>query len=185
MGQAQPLAGWCWVFSVVHAQMGPCSYIELRVWRCRTNRRTHHSDMPRTSGTYRNTWTDGFGCRHTMLAEYHHCQHLKMWNPSKRRRRRGYFKTVFLPFPTPGYLEVFSSVLCTWRTLSFFARVYFEFIFYILALLNILSIFALLIQQSDQGKNYHKLFLGIQNACPAGLNWFCASTHVKIIILWP
>ena len=55
MGQAQPLAGWCWVFSVVHAQMGPCSYIELRVWRCRTNRRTHHSDMPRTSGTYRNT----------------------------------------------------------------------------------------------------------------------------------
>ena len=87
MGQAQPLAGWCWVFSVVHAQMGPCSYIELQVWRCRTNRRTHHSDMPRTSGTYRNTWTDGFGCRHTMLAEYHHCQHLKMWNSSKRRRR--------------------------------------------------------------------------------------------------
>ena len=87
MGQAQPLAGWCWVFSVVHAQMGPCSYIELRVWRCRTNRRTHHSDMPRTSGTYRNTWTDGFGCRHTMLAECHHCQHLKMWIPSKRRRR--------------------------------------------------------------------------------------------------
>ena len=88
MGQAQPLAGWCWALSVVHAQMGPCSYIELRVWRCRTNRRTHHSDMPRTSGTYRNTWTDGFGCRHTMLAEYHHCQHLKMWIPSKRRRRR-------------------------------------------------------------------------------------------------
>ena len=87
MGQAQPLAGWCWVFSVVHAQMGPCSYIELRGWRCRTNRRSHHSDMPRTSGTHRNTWTDGFGCRHTMLAEYHHCQHLKMWNPSKRRRR--------------------------------------------------------------------------------------------------
>ena len=23
-----------------------------------------------------------------MLAEYHHCQHLKMWIPSKRRRRR-------------------------------------------------------------------------------------------------
>ena len=87
MGQAQPLAGWCWVFSVVHAQMGPCSYIEMRVSRCRTNRRTHHSDMPRTSGTYRNTWTDSFGCRHTMLAEYHHCQHLKMWIPSKRRRR--------------------------------------------------------------------------------------------------
>ena len=86
MGQAQPLAGWCWVLSVVHAQMGPCSYIELRVWRCRTNHRTHNSDMPRTSGTHRNTWTDGFGCRHTMLAEYHHCQHLKMWNPSKRRR---------------------------------------------------------------------------------------------------
>ena len=86
LGQAQPLAGWCWVFSVVHAQMGLCSYIELRVWRCRTNRRTHHSDMPRTSGTHRNTWTDGFGCRHTMLAEYHHCQHLKMWNHSKRRR---------------------------------------------------------------------------------------------------
>ena len=81
MGQDQPLAGWCWVLSVVHAQMGPCSYIELRVWRCRTNRRTHYSDMPRTSGTYRNTWTDGFGCRHTMLAEYHHCQHLisKQW----------------------------------------------------------------------------------------------------------
>ena len=73
------------VFSVVHAQMGPCSYIELRVWRCRTNRRTHHSDMPRTSGTYRNTWTDSFECRHTMLAEYHHCQHLEMWIPSKRR----------------------------------------------------------------------------------------------------
>ena len=84
MGQAQPLAGWCWVFSVVHAQMGPCLYIELRVWRCRT----HHSDMPRTSGTYRNTWTDGFGCRHTMLAEYHHRQNLKIWIPSKRRRRR-------------------------------------------------------------------------------------------------
>ena len=84
MGQAQPLAGWCWVFSVVHAQMGPCSYIELQVWRCRTNRRTHHSDIPRTSGTYRNTWTDGFGCRHTE-AEYHHCQHLKMWIPPKRR----------------------------------------------------------------------------------------------------
>ena len=83
MGQAQPLAGWCWVFSVVHAQMGPCSYIELRVWRCRTNRRTHHSDMPRTSGTHRNIWTDRFGCRHTMLAEYHHCQHLKMWNLPK------------------------------------------------------------------------------------------------------
>ena len=65
---------------------GPCSYIELRVWRCRTNRRTHHSDMPRTSGTHRNTWTDGFGCRHTMLAEYHHCQHLKMWNPPKRKK---------------------------------------------------------------------------------------------------
>ena len=60
MGQVQPLAGWCWVFSVVHAQMEPCSYIELRVWRCRTNRRTYYSDMPRTSGTYRNTWTDGF-----------------------------------------------------------------------------------------------------------------------------
>ena len=84
MGQAQPLAGWCWVFSVVHAQMGPCSYIELRVRRCRT----HHSDMPRTSGTYRNTWTDGFGCRHTMLPEYHHCQHLKMWIPSKRKKRK-------------------------------------------------------------------------------------------------
>ena len=81
MGQAQPLAGWFWALSVVHAQMGPCSYIELRVWRCRTNRRTHHSDMPRTSGTHRNTWTDGFGCRHTMLAEHHHCQHLisKQW----------------------------------------------------------------------------------------------------------
>ena len=87
MGQAQPLADWCWEFSVVHAQMGPCSYIELQVWGCRTNRRTHHSDMPCTSGTYRNTWTDGFGCRHTMLAEYHHCQHLKMWIPCKRRRR--------------------------------------------------------------------------------------------------
>ena len=37
MGQAQPLAGWCRALSVVHAQMGPCSYIELRVWRCRTN----------------------------------------------------------------------------------------------------------------------------------------------------
>ena len=36
--------------------------LELRVWRCRTNRRTHYSDMPRTSGTHRNTWTDGFGC---------------------------------------------------------------------------------------------------------------------------
>ena len=46
------------------------------------HRRTHYSDVPRTSGTYRNTWTDGFGCRHRMLAEYHHCQHLKMWNPS-------------------------------------------------------------------------------------------------------
>ena len=81
MGQAQPLAGWCWVLSVVHAQMGPCFYIELRVWRCRTNRRTHYSDMPRTSGTHRSTWTDGFGCRHTMLAEYHHCQPLisKQW----------------------------------------------------------------------------------------------------------
>ena len=80
-GQAQPLGGWCWVLSVVHAQMGPCSYIELRVWRCRTNRRTHYSDMPRTSGTHRNTWTDGFGCRHTILAEHHHCQHLisKQW----------------------------------------------------------------------------------------------------------
>ena len=87
MGQAQPLAGWCWVFSVVHAQMGPCFYIELRVWRCRTNRRTHHSDMPRTSGTYRNTWTEGFGCRQTMLAEYHHFQHLKMWIPSKRKKK--------------------------------------------------------------------------------------------------
>ena len=86
VGQAQPLSGWCWVFLVVHAQMGPCSYIELRVWHCRTNHRTHHSDMPRTSGTHRNTWTDGFGCRYTMLAEYHHCQHLKMWIPSKRRR---------------------------------------------------------------------------------------------------
>ena len=96
MGQAQPLAGWCWVFSVVHAQMGPCSYIELRVWRCRTNRRTHHSDMPRTSGTYRNTWTDGFGCPHTMLAEYHHCQHLKMWNPSKRRRRSSRLASLLL-----------------------------------------------------------------------------------------
>ena len=81
MSQAQPLAGWCWVLSSVHAQMGPCSYIELRVWRCRTNRRTHYSDMTRTSGTYRNTWTDSFGCRHTMLPEYHHCQHLnlKQW----------------------------------------------------------------------------------------------------------
>ena len=88
MGQAQLLAGWCWVFSVVHAQMGPCSYIELRVWRCRTNRRTHHSDMPRTSGAYRNTWTDGFGCQHTMLAEYHHCQHLKMWIPPKRKKKK-------------------------------------------------------------------------------------------------
>ena len=68
--------------------MGPCSYIELRVWRCRTNRRTHHSDMPRTSGTYRNTWTDGFGCRHTMLAEYHHYQHLKMWIPPKRKKEQ-------------------------------------------------------------------------------------------------
>ena len=59
-------------------------------------------------GTHSNTWTDGFGCRHTMLAEYHHCQHLIskqwiiqqfnniavsmlfltwMWIPSKRRRR--------------------------------------------------------------------------------------------------
>ena len=56
--------------------------------RCITNRRTHHSDMPCTSGTHRNTCTDGFGCRHTMLAEYHYCQHLKMWIPSKRRRRR-------------------------------------------------------------------------------------------------
>ena len=36
--------------------------LELRVWRCRTNRRTHYSDMPRTSGTHRNTSTDGFGC---------------------------------------------------------------------------------------------------------------------------
>ena len=97
MGQAQPLAGWCWVFSVVRAQMGPCSYIELRVWRCRTNRRTHHSDMPRTSGTHRNTWTDGFGCRHTMLAEYHHCQHLKMWIPPKRRKR--WLETIIhMPF---------------------------------------------------------------------------------------
>ena len=67
----------------VHVFMLPCSYIELRVWRCRT----HHSDMPRTSGTYRNTWTDGFGCRHTMLAEYHHCQHLKIWIPYKRRSK--------------------------------------------------------------------------------------------------
>ena len=90
--RAQPLAGWCWVFSVVHAQMGPCSYIELRVWRCRTNRRTYHSDMPRTSGTYRNTWTDGFGCRHTMLAEYHHCQHLKMWIPPKRKKEKESFQ---------------------------------------------------------------------------------------------
>ena len=96
MGQAQPLAGWCWVLLVVHAQMGPCSYIELRVWPCRTNRKTHYSDMPRTSGTHRNTWTDGFGCQHTMLAEYHHCQHLKMWNPSKRRRRRRKRNSTFL-----------------------------------------------------------------------------------------
>ena len=107
MGQAQPLADWCWALSAVHAQMRPCSYIELRVWRCGTNRRAHYSDMPRTSGTHRNTWTDGFGCRPTMLAEYHHCQHLIskqwmiqqfnniavsllfltwMWIPSKRRR---------------------------------------------------------------------------------------------------
>ena len=35
-----------------------------------------HSDMPRTLGTHKNTWTDGFGCQHTMLAEYHHRQHL-------------------------------------------------------------------------------------------------------------
>ena len=107
MGQAQPPAGWCWVLSVVYAQMGPCSYIELRVWCCRTNRRTHYSDTTHTSGTHKNTWTDGFGCRHTMLAEYHQCQHLIskqwmiqqfnniavlllflswMWIPSKRRR---------------------------------------------------------------------------------------------------
>ena len=96
------------MFSVVHAQMGPCFNIELRVWHCRTNRRPHYSDMHRTSGTHRNTWTDGFGCRHTMLVEYHHCQHLIskqwiiqqfnniavsllfltwMWIPSKRRKR--------------------------------------------------------------------------------------------------
>ena len=92
MGQAQPLAGWCWVLSVVHAQMRPCSYIELRVWRYRTNRRTHYSDMPRTSETHRNTWTDGFGCRHTMLAEYHHCQHL-IWkqldvDPFQKKERK-------------------------------------------------------------------------------------------------
>ena len=81
MGQAQPPADWCWVLSVAHAQMGSCSCIELRVWCCRTNRRTHYFDMPRTSGTHRSTWTDGFGCRHTMLAEYHLCQHLisKQW----------------------------------------------------------------------------------------------------------
>ena len=83
--------------------MGPCSHIELRVWRCRTNRRTHHSDMLRISGTYRNTWTDGFGCRHTMLAEYRHCQHLKMWNPSKRRRSL-YFLIILIVvgYPTPS-----------------------------------------------------------------------------------
>ena len=122
MGQAQPLAGWCWVFSVVHAQMGSCSYIELRVWRCLTNRRTHHSDMPRTSGTYRNM-TDGFGCRHTMLAEYHHCQHLKMWNPSKRRRRRRRRRTKKSAFSTqnllqtmdffPAHLAATSCCLCS------------------------------------------------------------------------
>ena len=112
MGQAQPLAGWCWVFLVVHAQMGPCSYIELRVWRCRTNRRTHHSDMPRTSGTYRNTWTDGFGCRHSMLAEYHHCQHLKMWNPSKRRRRRRLPCIQFSLRSLPYHKQYFSQLLC-------------------------------------------------------------------------
>ena len=85
MGMGLPRSSWVrlnrlqavrWALSVVHAQMGPCSYIELRVWRCRTNRRTHHSDMPRTSGTHRNTWTDGFGYQHTILAEYYHCQHL-------------------------------------------------------------------------------------------------------------
>ena len=30
----------------------------------------------------------------TMLAEYHHCQYLKMWNPSKRRRRRSLLTLV-------------------------------------------------------------------------------------------
>ena len=29
VGKAQPLEDWCWAFSVVHAQMGACSYIEL------------------------------------------------------------------------------------------------------------------------------------------------------------
>ena len=37
---------------------------------------------------YRNTWTDDFGCRHTMLAECHHCQHLKMWIPPKRKEKK-------------------------------------------------------------------------------------------------
>ena len=54
--------------------------------------------MPRTSGTYRNTWIDGFGCRHTMLAEYHHCQHLKMWIPPKRKKE---YAQVFPLKPAP------------------------------------------------------------------------------------
>ena len=76
MGKAQPLEDWCWVFSVVHAQMGSRSYIELWVRRSRTNCRPYYPDMPNTSGTHRNSWSDSFGWCHTMLAKCHHCQHL-------------------------------------------------------------------------------------------------------------
>ena len=129
MGQAQPLAGWCWVFSVVHAQMGPCSYIELRVWRCRTDCRTHHSDMPCTLGTDRNTWIDSFGCRHTMLAEYHHCQHLKMWIPPKRKKERSHaFRTSSLKVFHKSSTSVLSSSFTLFSNLTL---VWFSFTFQI------------------------------------------------------
>ena len=67
---------WCWLHSTVDAQMGRSFYIEKSMRSCRTNLTTAYPDMSHTSGTYRNTWTDGFRYRNTMLFNLHHCQHL-------------------------------------------------------------------------------------------------------------
>ena len=36
----------------------------------------HYPDMPHTLGTHRNSWSDNFRCRHTMLVKCYHCQHV-------------------------------------------------------------------------------------------------------------
>ena len=71
MGKAHPLEDRCWLFSVVHAQMGPRSYIDLWVRRSRTNWLRYYSDMPHKSGTDKNAWSDSFGWWDALLLKCH------------------------------------------------------------------------------------------------------------------